>query len=164
MEVTLTFIPRVPPNETFLKLIFREGERKKQREKHRFVVPLIYAFIGWFLYVPWFGIEPTTLAYRDDALTNWATWPGSKWEFSHSYIRALHRVTEPHGVGRKHWTGLNISPSWPNNWSSKSGHSSVLLIVMWGQWWWKRPAQTQWGEWAPSIHPTIKLWGLILHV
>ena len=31
---------------------------------------LIYAFMGCFLYVPWWGIEPTTLAYQDDALTN----------------------------------------------------------------------------------------------
>ena len=36
----------------------------------------IYAFIGWFLHVPWSGIEPSTLVYQDDALTNWATWPG----------------------------------------------------------------------------------------
>ena len=27
-------------------------------------------------YVPWPGIEPTTLAYQGDALTNWATQPG----------------------------------------------------------------------------------------
>ena len=24
-----------------------------EREKHQYVVPLIYAFIGWFLYMPW---------------------------------------------------------------------------------------------------------------
>ena len=35
----------------------------------------MYAFIGWFLYVLWLGIGPTTLAYWDDALTNWATRP-----------------------------------------------------------------------------------------
>ena len=46
------------------------------REEHQFVVPLIYAFFGWFLYMPWPGIKPTTLAYRDDALTNGATRPG----------------------------------------------------------------------------------------
>ena len=43
------------------------------RETHWFIVPLIDAFIGCFFYVPWLGIEPTTLVYRDDALTNWAT-------------------------------------------------------------------------------------------
>ena len=44
-------------------------ERKKgKREKHRFVVPLIYAFIGWFLYVPWLVIKPATLMYLDGAL------------------------------------------------------------------------------------------------
>ena len=31
----------------------------------------IYAFIGWFYYVSWLGVEPATLVY-----TNWATWPG----------------------------------------------------------------------------------------
>ena len=36
----------------------------------------IYAFIGWFLYVASLGIKPATFAYWDDALTNWATWPG----------------------------------------------------------------------------------------
>ena len=56
----------------FLKhiLSIREGERKK----HQFVFLLIYVFIGWF-YVPWLGIEPTALLYRDDALTSGATPP-----------------------------------------------------------------------------------------
>ena len=42
-----------------------------------FVVLLSYAFIGWFLYLPWLGINPTTLVYWDSSLTNWATPPGS---------------------------------------------------------------------------------------
>ena len=55
----------------FLKILFigfrkkgrvgvreRETERERQRDRERFIVPLIYAFIGWFLYVPWLGIEP----------------------------------------------------------------------------------------------------------
>ena len=54
----------------------REGGREKEREKRWFVYPCIYAFIGWFLYVPWLGIEPVTLACQDNTLTNWATWPG----------------------------------------------------------------------------------------
>ena len=51
---------------------------EKERD-HRFVVPLIYAFIGWLLYVPWLGIEPATLVYSDNALTNWterSSWRG----------------------------------------------------------------------------------------
>ena len=44
-------------------------------EKHWLVIPLIHASIGWFLYVPWLGIELATLAYWDDALANWAAWP-----------------------------------------------------------------------------------------
>ena len=55
----------------FYLLIFRE------KEKHWYAVPPIYAFIVCFLYVPWLDIKPATLAYRDNALTNWATWPGS---------------------------------------------------------------------------------------
>ena len=44
----------------------------ERERKHQFVVPLIYAFISWFLYVPWWEMEPATLVYWDDALTNWA--------------------------------------------------------------------------------------------
>ena len=50
-------------------------ERKGEGEKHR-LVPPIYGLIGWSLHVPWLGIEPAALARRDDALTNWTTWPG----------------------------------------------------------------------------------------
>ena len=49
---------------------------ERERERERFVVPFISAFIGWFLYVHWPGIEPATLAYGDNALINWATCPG----------------------------------------------------------------------------------------
>ena len=51
------------------------------RERHQFVVPFIYAFISCFSYVPWSGIDPTTLGCQDDtlnALTNGATQPGPK--------------------------------------------------------------------------------------
>ena len=53
-------------------------EREKEREKHRFVVSPIYAFTGLFSYVPWQGIQPSMLAHRDDASTNWPIWPGLK--------------------------------------------------------------------------------------
>ena len=53
----------------------REGERRsgKERERQgwggeRFVVLLIDAFIGWFLYVSWLGTEPN-LGVSGDALT-----------------------------------------------------------------------------------------------
>ena len=59
----------------------REREREREREKHQFVVPLTSAFIGWFLYEPWLGIEPAILVYQDYALTNWAAWPGPKGVF-----------------------------------------------------------------------------------
>ena len=44
-------------------------------ERDHFVVPLTYAFIGWCLHVPWPGIEPSTLAYWDNTLTNQVTLP-----------------------------------------------------------------------------------------
>ena len=67
----------------FLLILERERKggrgREKEIERERFVVPLIYAFIGWLWYVPWLDIKPTTLVDRDDALTNWVTWPGPVW-------------------------------------------------------------------------------------
>ena len=42
-----------------------EVEIERGREKHQFVVPLIEAFIGCFLYMPWLGIEPGTLVYQE---------------------------------------------------------------------------------------------------
>ena len=47
----------------------------RERETE-FVIPPIYAFIVCFLYIPWLGITPATLACWDDAQTNWAAWPG----------------------------------------------------------------------------------------
>ena len=44
-----------------------------KREEYWLLVPLLYAFIGWHLYMPWPGIEPSTLVYWDNSLTNWAT-------------------------------------------------------------------------------------------
>ena len=48
---------------------FRLREEGKERNIY-FVVPLIYEFIGWFQDVLWPGIEPATLVYWNDALTN----------------------------------------------------------------------------------------------
>ena len=71
----------------FYLLIQEWGKREtdKEREKHQFVVPLIYAFIGWYLYVPWPVIQPATLVYWDNALTDWDTQPGHK-SFSFWFI------------------------------------------------------------------------------
>ena len=49
-------------NHHSLKFLFIDlGGRGKEREKHWFIYPLIYAFIGWFFYVSWLGIEPANL-------------------------------------------------------------------------------------------------------
>ena len=62
----------------FLLTGFRDRGRKGAewgREEHQFIVPVINALIGWFLYVPWPGIKLATLAHWDDALT-YCTLPG----------------------------------------------------------------------------------------
>ena len=41
----------------------------REKEKHWFFVPLIYAFIDCFLHVPWLGSEPVTVAYQGGILT-----------------------------------------------------------------------------------------------
>lgn len=53
-----------------------EREKKEGGEKHLFIIPLIYTFIGYFFYVTRPGIKSATLAYWDDALTNKVTCPG----------------------------------------------------------------------------------------
>ena len=56
-----------------LKKILSFDNREREREIN-LLSHLFYAFIGYFLYVPWLRIEPTTLAYQDIALTNWTNW------------------------------------------------------------------------------------------
>ena len=60
-------------------ILERVGKGRRERETERnmdlFVGPLVYAFIGCLLYVPWPEIEPSPLVYWDNALTNWATHP-----------------------------------------------------------------------------------------
>ena len=53
-------------------IFFREGER------HPFVVPLIYGFIGWCLLCVLARVWTATVAYQDNALTNWA-FPARAW-------------------------------------------------------------------------------------
>lgn len=54
---------------------FRERGKECERERN-IILPDIYAFIGWLLYLAWPEIQPTTLAYWDYVLTNWTTRPG----------------------------------------------------------------------------------------
>lgn len=60
-------------NVCFLKkFIDFFGEREKGGWD-QFAVPLVYAFIGWLLSVPWPEMEPTIFVHPDDAPTTWAT-------------------------------------------------------------------------------------------
>lgn len=43
---------------------------ERGKNTHSFVEPVIYALIGCFLYVSWLEIEPQTLTYLDDTVTN----------------------------------------------------------------------------------------------
>lgn len=45
-----------------LSIVLFQRERKGERGKHLFVVPVIYAFFHYFFYVLSLRIEPTTLA------------------------------------------------------------------------------------------------------
>lgn len=61
------------PSVLFLKLIL-EKVKRRERKKHRFVAPpLLYAFIGGFLHVPWQEIKSATLVYWDGTPANWTT-------------------------------------------------------------------------------------------
>ena len=56
-----TMWPTPPSPTSFLfsnKIWEIKGEKKRERERGRFVVPLICALIGWFLHVPWLGSDP----------------------------------------------------------------------------------------------------------
>lgn len=78
-----------------LLLILESRERVREKEKHRFVVPCIYSFIGWWLYVPWLEIEPSTLAHGDSTLTTWAPGQGSCSLFLlNSHLNFSHKFQE----------------------------------------------------------------------
>ena len=89
-----------------------------KREKCQFVVPLIHALIGWFLYVPWPGIKPTTLAHWVNAPTNWAPGQGPYHSlFKKDLIYFILFILETEKDGRNSGRGTLISclscTSWP---------------------------------------------------
>ena len=99
------------------------------RERDQFVVPLMHAFIGCFLSVPWPEIKLATLVYQDNALTNWAAWPGSLGSFFFFYYYFLlidfregkERRGEREG-GRKRETSICFSTYLCFHW---------LLLLLW---------------------------------
>ena len=53
----------------FPLLVFIDWFESERERDHSLSVSLTYTFIGWFLYVPWPGIEPATMVYWEDAPT-----------------------------------------------------------------------------------------------
>ena len=99
----LSFFLNLKKKFIYLLLLQREEGRK-----HLCVVPLSDAFVGWFLYVPWLGIEPIVLAYRDNVLTNRATPPGPQflsilW-ISHSHTTQFINTTKTHQQGKNNYS------------------------------------------------------------
>ena len=71
----LPLIIQLVPSFFIFLLIDFDTQRRERDKNIDFFVPLIYAFTGCSLYVSGPGIEPATLAYWNNALTNWATQP-----------------------------------------------------------------------------------------
>ena len=121
----------------------REGQRDRQTDRHQFVVPLDYAFIRSFLYVPWLAMEPTTLAYRDNALNNWATWQGP--EYLMSACAALAGVAQWFQCGP---ANQRVTSSIP----SQGTCPGCRPCPQWGAW----EATTHWC-FSPSLSPSLLL-------
>ena len=65
------------------KVIDLEGERERERERERLICCFTYFCIHWLLLLcarP--GIEPATLAYRNNGLINYAAWGQGRSIFS----------------------------------------------------------------------------------
>ena len=84
LAIALPIFPWIISILIFIYWLVLEGKRSKEERETSIVVPLIYAFIGWFLFVPWLVTEPTTLLYEDNALTNWAILPGPESSYSNA--------------------------------------------------------------------------------
>ena len=58
---------------TFYLLILERKERREREININLFHLFIHSLVNSYMCPNW-GIKPTTLAYWDDALTNWATW------------------------------------------------------------------------------------------
>ena len=76
----------------FFLIYWFEREREEGWERggeKLFVVPLIYAFIGCFLYVPCPWNQTCKLGISDNTLTNWTTLPGpGPFEFFLDFLKS----------------------------------------------------------------------------
>ena len=84
------------------------GREEGGRGRHQCIVLLIYEFIDWFLYVPWQRIKPATLAYWNDALTNWAIWPGPL-----NCFKSLNHCSQIYIIGNVFiWENCKLKTEW----------------------------------------------------
>ena len=91
------------------------GERERE---NWFVVSLISAFIGWFLFVPWPRTEPTTLTYQDNDITNSTTRPGPRSPSGSFYYSVVYTL------------GL-----WPIWWNKRERRKRVMFLMVRGRDW-----------------------------
>ena len=57
--------------------------------RERSIYYFTYTFIGWFLYVPWLGIKPETLAYWGNALPTELSGQGQETVFKKTYLKII---------------------------------------------------------------------------
>ena len=124
----------------FYLLIWERGRGSRgETEKHRFVVPLTYALTVCFLPVPWAEMEPVTLAYQDDALTNWAPGQGSLLYFW-SKCDLTKRLLLPNNLGTRRKVLTDLTAPYlealmegKSCYSSHSTGTSDGWVSIWGQ-------------------------------
>lgn len=85
--------------------------------KHRFVFPLICAFIGCFTYSPQPGIELATLSYWDNTLTNGEPGQDRLGDFFHSldFLQSFVPLATSHPLGLTELPSPQRGFHWPLN-------------------------------------------------
>lgn len=122
-------------------------EKGGERQTLIFVVPLIYALIGQFFYVPSSGIKPKTLAYRTmleltelpsqssnmvsvlfiSVSSVHSTVPGTWWWFSLKYIHLSHHTVSCVSTENRFNDYANLSIS-PHVWNDFSWYVYKLVF------------------------------------
>ena len=101
----------------------------RERERDQFVVPIIYAFISWFLYVPWLGIELWLIG--KDTLTNWATWPGPALQSFKEDYKNINYPTFLIIFSREVFPNNLIHDFWKCKYTYKWGNTTTWVLSVW---------------------------------